>query len=141
MPQYLVQGSCQANDAEAAEEDTRPTVSREVFRTSRFWVMTLAAAGAAIAVWAHASWLPSYLEDYRHSSQHTFQYYALAAYALAAYGLAAYGLGLVVMLAGLVPFAMGWLIDLDGDGYAFLMLFVLLGISAICAVRMHRLGY
>jgi MFS family permease len=179
--------------------------------------MTLAAAGTTIAVWALASWLPSYLEDYRHTSKHTFQYYVLAAYGLGLVVMLAfsyvadrlsrrsavlsvalvvsgvlflivgyvssspylvliaatitivYGITLLIaqgfqdhgtaedsvgtengmmnaisnVLAGLVPFVMGWLIDLDGGayGYAFLLLFVLLGISAVCAARMHRLGY
>jgi MFS family permease len=188
-----------------------------VVRTSRFWIMTFAAAGTTIAVWALASWLPSYLEDYRHVAKHDFQNYVLVAYGLglvvmlgfshvadrlrrrsavlsvalvvsavlflivgfiasapylvliAATITIVYGVTLLIaqgfqdhgtapgsvgtenglmnaisnVLAALVPFAMGWLIDLDGGdyGYAFLLLFVLLGIAAVCAARMHRLGY
>jgi MFS family permease len=207
-----------AHDTEAVEASTRATAGRAaVLQTSRFWIMTLAAAGTTIAVWALASWLPSYLQDYRHTSKHTFQYYVLAAYGLGLVVMLAfsyvadrlrrrsavlsvalvvsgvlflivgfvssapyliliaatitivYGVTLLIaqgfqdrgteadrvgtengmmnavsnVFAGLVPFAMGWLIDLDGGdyGYAFLLLFVLLGISAICAARMHRLGY
>jgi ACS family glucarate transporter-like MFS transporter len=208
----------QAHGIEAAEEDTQTAASRaSILRTTRFWIMTLAAAGTTIAVWALASWLPSYLEDYRHSSKHTFQYYVLGAYGLGLVTMLAfsyvadrlrrrsivlsvalvvsgalllivgfvpsapyfiliaatitivYGVTLLIaqgfqdrgtaphhvgtenglmnavsnVLAGLVPFAMGWLIDLDGGayGYAFLLLFLLLGVSAVCAARMHRLGY
>jgi predicted MFS family arabinose efflux permease len=188
-----------------------------VVRTSRFWTMTLAAAGTTIAVWALASWLPSYLEGYRHVAKHDFQNYVLVAYGLglvvmlgfshvadrlrrrsavlsvalvvsavlflivgfvasapyliliAATITIVYGITLLIaqgfqdhgtapgsvgtengmmnaisnVFAALVPFAMGWLIDLDGGdyGYAFLLLAVLLGIAAICAARMHRLGY
>lgn len=205
-------------DAEPVGVSTRSMADRAaVLRTSRFWIMTAAAAGTTMAVWALASWLPSYLEDYRHISKHTFQYYVLVAYALGLVVMLAfsyvadrlrrrsavlsvalvvtgvlflivgyvpsapylvliavlitivYGVTLLIaqgfqdrgteadsvgiengtmnavsnVFAGLVPFVMGWLIDLDGGdyGYAFLLLFVLLGISAICAARMHRLGY
>jgi MFS family permease len=47
------------------------------------------------------------------------------------------------LLAGAVPFGMGWLIDIGGGGYgyAFGFLFLLLAISGVAAVGMHRLGY
>jgi MFS family permease len=188
-----------------------------VWRTGRFWLATLAASGTSIAVWALATWLPSYLVTFRHTSLHTFQYYILVAYALglvtmigfshvsdrlryrtgwlavaffvagllllivgvvpaapyliliAGTTIIIYGVttlivqgfqdrmshvadvgtenGLMNMIsnifAGVVPFAMGGLIDMDSGayGYAFGFLFVLLAISAASAAGLRRLGY
>jgi MFS family permease len=186
-------------------------------RSATFWLATLAAAGTTIGVWALASWLPSYLVSFRHTSLHVFQYYVLTAYGIGLLLMLGYArvvdrlrrrsiwlavalwvsgallllVGLVPaapylvliaaviaiiygvtllhaqgfqdqmtavsrvgtenglmnavsnLLAGIVPFAMGGLIEADGGsfGTAFLFLFVLLAISGGCAVAMHRRGY
>lgn len=200
-----------------ARAGLRSHAVREVLRIPRFWVMTIAAAGTTVAVWALASWLPSYLVSYRHTPPSTFRPYVLGAYllglvamlafsplvdrlrrrsAILAAGLAVsgvlvlvvglvpaapylvliaaivtiiYGVTLLIvqgfqdittevhlvgtenglmnalsnLLAGVVPFAMGWLIDVGGGGYgyAFGFLFGLLAISGVAAIGMHRLGY
>lgn len=204
--------------ADAGADAVRPArAGFQVWRTGTFWLATLAASGTSIAVWALATWLPSYLVTFRHTSLHTFQYYILAAYALglvlllgfsrvadrlryrtgwlalaflvagtlllivgvvpqapyliliAAATVLIYGIttlvvqgfqdrmshaadvgtenGLMNMLsniaAGVVPFAMGGLIDLNGGAYglAFGFLFVLLAISAASSLGLRRLGY
>lgn len=207
------------NTGPTARADTlRPArAGFQVWRNGRFWLATLAAAGTSISVWALATWLPSYLVTFRHTSLHDFQYYILIAYALglvvmigfshvadrlryrtgwlalaffvagllllivgvvpqapyliliAGATIIIYGIttlvvqgfqdqmsrttdvgtenGMMNMLsniaAGVVPFAMGGLIDMDAGayGYAFGFLFVLLAISAASSLGLRRLGY
>jgi MFS family permease len=217
MVMWLVKDSPSGRIAHPPGADSGFQNPFTVARTRRFWLVTLAAAGTSIAVWALASWLPSYLLIARHSSPGAFRFYVLVAYGLgllimlgyshvvdrlrrrsvwlaAAFWTCAacllliglvpgapyllliavviavvYGItqlhvqgfqdqmtevglvgtenGLMNALsnlgAGLVPFAMGGLIDLSGGGYdaAFLLLFALLAISGLAALLLYRRGF
>lgn len=201
-----------------AADTTRPSRSGlQVWRSGRFWLATLAASGTSISVWALATWLPSYLVTFRHTSLNTFKYYILAAYALglvtmlvfshvsdrlryrtgwlavaffvagalllivgvvpaapyliliAAVTVIIYGVSTLIVqgfqdqmahvsdvgtengmmnaisniFAGVVPFAMGGLIDMDSGSYAYAFgfLFVLLAVAGSSAAGLRRLGY
>lgn len=216
MATYFVKDG-PARDRAADSGRQLAAVAGRALRSSRFWLATGAASGTTISVWALATWLPTYLVSYRHTSLGTFQYYVLGAYALGlvvmlgysylvdrlrrlagwlavAFTVAGalllivgfvpsspyfvliacttaiiYGITLLIVqgfqdrmtavnqvgtenglmnavsnvFAGVVPFAMGGLIELAGGSfsYAFGFLFVLLLISAGCAAVLHHLGY